>query len=95
MWVNGTSQTNSFDTTNNPAYRSLEAGPNIYSPGTYLQGDQLGAGFAKRATSYLGMNITDFSYWHAALDNDDVKALYNQGVRAGRTNPTEDFTVIY
>ena len=99
-----------FDHVDNPGYRSNEAGVDHYSPynenwtdgsGTgvnHLAGQYAGdpgAGWNSRETNCLGMNITDFSYWHAELEASDVGALWNNGVRFTRDAPIADFTVSY
>ena len=98
MYVNGIKQTNAFDTSNF-AYRSNELNPGSYSPlnGSNLghTGDIPGGGWGRNHNSYLAYNMTDFGYWHAALQQSDVSALYNNGVRTSRTDPTEAFTVTY
>ena len=94
MWVNGVAQTNVFDVWN-PATRTLELDKDYYKPDSIssqiLTTDKQGGGIARRGSNYLGCTMTDFSYWHAALDTNDVAALYNSGVRVGRTAPTQNF----
>jgi len=98
MWVNNVEQTNAshgstLGSTANPGYNVNELSHETFSPG--LSGTPSGGHFSKHGPAYLPMNITDFSYWHAELEADDVAALYNHGVTVGRTAPTEDFTVEY
>ena len=103
MWVNGTPQTNAFDTSN-PAYRNTEADIYTYCPtsnydlpsATTANPPAPGGAWNKRTNNpgpgtHLGMSISDFGYWHSSLTDDDVTALYNGGVRAGRSAPTVNF----
>ena len=52
-----------------------------------------GGGFGRSQNSYTSMNLADFGYWHASLEDADVTALYNQGSIVGRPLPTTDFTI--
>ena len=103
MWVNGTQQVNAFDTSN-PFRRHNELNNLAYYPvsnhdtGTFQvqypnqDGNNLG-GWGLRHNQFLGFHLADFGYWHASLDNDDVQALYNQGVLSTRSTPLGNFSI--
>jgi len=96
MWVNGVEQTNAFDSSN-PFYRGNELKAYAYcpianaSPGYPFAGPAAGGGFGRRLSSYQSFNIVDFGYWHAALTDSDVSALWNNGVLSTRSAPTQIF----
>ena len=90
MWVNGVLQTNNFDSSNG-FHRNGELSSNAYSNITGLGVGFTGT-FAMRNQTYLEMGLTDFGYWHAPLNDDDVSALWNNGNLSNRAAPTANIS---
>ena len=91
MWVNGVKQVNLFNSSNG-FYQAGELHQNAYMPLSISPATTEIGTFARHGSSYFEQNITDFGYWHAALDDNDVSALWNNGVLSNRVAPTADFS---